>query len=169
MIKEHEYPEKLLVVRKTFGINRAMDLVSYHLCNHLGIQNVALSNIIPETVIPGPDPLPATNSVALTDYASIMDKLIAFTHHEGKIYSDENAKVFQVLQNMVSQTSYKSSIKSYQQTREWRDAFLDLFQHYIGSSKWDKILEDTKAYVMKVEWNGCNHRFNFRSHIGKHY
>ena len=40
--------------------------------------------------------------------------------------------------------------------------------HNMGSSKWDKIVEDAESYVMKLEWNGRNHRFTLRSHIAKH-
>ena len=69
---------------------------------------------------------------------------------------------------MISRTLYESSINSYQRIRDgWVD-YLALCQHNIGSSRWDKILEYAKSYVMKREWNGHNHRFNLWSHICKH-
>ena len=98
---------------------------------------------------PGQALLPVSNSVMLADYTSIMDKLIAFTPHEVDIYSEENAKLLYILKYMVSGTSYEFSIKSYQQNRDRQSAYLDLWEQNIGSSKWDKILEDAEAYVNK--------------------
>ena len=69
---------------------------------------------------------------------------------------------------MVSGTSFESSVKTHQCRRDGRAAYLALVQHNLGSSKWDKILEDAEAYVSKREWNGKNHRFNLKSHINKH-
>ena len=78
-----------------------------------------------------------------------MYKLIAFTPHEVDIYSEENAKLLYILKYMVSGTSYEFSINSYQQNRDRQSAYLDLWEQNIGSSKWDKILEDAEAYVNK--------------------
>jgi hypothetical protein len=68
---------------------------------------------------------------------------------------------------MVSGTSFESSIKTFQKSRNGRGAYLALCQHNLGSSKWDKIIEDAENYTMKREWNGKNPRFNLRSHINK--
>ena len=69
---------------------------------------------------------------------------------------------------MVAGTTFESSIKSHQRTRNGRRSYLALCQHNMGSSKWDKIVEDAETYVMKREWNGRNHRFTLKSHISKH-
>ena len=68
---------------------------------------------------------------------------------------------------MVSGTSFESSIKTYQRSRDGCGAYLALCQHNLGSSKWDEIVEDAESYVMKREWNGKNPRFNLRAHINK--
>ena len=115
-----------------------------------------------------PAPIPESNSVATDDYTSIVYKPIAFTPHEGYGNSEGNSNLFHIFQDMVSGTSYEFSIKSYQLTCDGRAAYLALCQHNIGSSRWDKILEYAKSYVMKREWNGHNHSFNLWSHICKH-
>ena len=43
LMEEHEDPEKLPQVSKTFGIVKAMDLIPGHLHERLGVQKVALS------------------------------------------------------------------------------------------------------------------------------
>ena len=97
-----------------------------------------------------------------------MDELIDYTPHTSEEYAEDNAKVFQILQDMVSGSSHESSVKTFQRSRDGRGAYFALCQHNLGSSKWEKIFEDAETYVMKREWNGKNSRFSLKSHINKH-
>ena len=96
---------------------------------------------------------PAAGSNTSADFTSISEELIHYTPHSGEGYAEDNAKVFQILQDMVSGTSFESSIKTFQRRRDGRGAYFVLCQHNLGSSKWDKIVEDAEAYVLKREWN----------------
>ena len=69
---------------------------------------------------------------------------------------------------MVQGTSFESSSKAFQKNRDGRGVYLALCQHNLGSSKWDKIIDEAETYVMRREWNGKNIRFTVRSHISKH-
>ena len=46
--------------------------------------------------------------------------------------------------------------------------YLALYQHNLGSSKWDKIVEESETYTMRRGWNGKNYRLTIRNHIAKH-
>ena len=97
-----------------------------------------------------------------------MEEFIECILLEGEHYTDNNAKVFQIIQDMVTGTSFEASIKAHQRRRDGRAAYLALCQHNLGSSKWDKIVGDTEIYMMKREWNGKNYRFTLRNCIAKH-
>ena len=43
-----------------------------------------------------------------------------------------------------------------------------LCKHNLGSSKWDRVIEECENYLMKRECNGKNHRFTLKMHISKH-
>ena len=62
LTKEHEDPEEIPVVSKTFGIVSAMDLVPSHLRDRLGVRKVPLAYVIRDTVNPGNAPLPEAAS-----------------------------------------------------------------------------------------------------------
>jgi ribosomal protein L29 len=168
LLEDHEDPEKLPQVSRTFGIIKAMDQVPSHLRDRLGIRKVALSYVIRDNVEPAPILPQQPDSAVGAGYDSIMDELIATTPHTGDGYAEDNATVFQILQDMTSGTSFESSIKTYQRLRNGRAAYEALCQHNMGTSKWDKIVKDAETYVMKREWNGKNHRFTLRAHIIKH-
>ena len=93
----------------------------------------------------------AENRATSADFDSIMDELIDYTPHTDDSYAEDNAKVYQILQDMVSGTSFESSIKTFQRSRNGRGAYLALCQHNLGSSKWDKIIEDAENDVMRRE------------------
>ena len=168
LMTEHEDPEKLPVVSKTFGIVKAMDLVPGHLRDRLGSRKVPLAYVIRENVQP-----PTLGNLKVDEcvgesYDTLADELIAHTPHSGSEFAEDNAKVFQILQDMIQGTSFESSIKSFQRARNGRGAYRALCQHNLGSSKWDKIIEEAENYVMKREWNGKNYRFTLRNHVAKH-
>lgn len=168
LMTDHEDPEKLPIVSKTFGIVKAMDLVPGHLRDRLGSRQVPLSYIIrDEDQTPVLEALRVDDCVG-TGFTSLADELVVHTPHVGSEFVEDNAKVFHIIQDMVQGTSFESSIKSFQRTRNGRGAYRALCQHNLGSSKWDKIIEEAETYVMKREWNGKNYRFSLRNHIGKH-
>ena len=168
LVDEHEDPEKLPVVSKTFGIIKAMDLLPSHLRNRLGSSKVPLSYVIRDDVQPPTlQPLQNNDCVGAT-YTSLTDELIAHIPHAGSEYIEDSAKVFQIIQDMVQGTSFESSIKSFQQARDGRGAYLALCQHNLGSPKWDRVIDDAESYVMRREWNGKNIIFTLRSYVAKH-
>ena len=168
LLDEHVDPEKLPVVSKTFGIIKAMDLIPSHLRDRLGCCKVPLSYVIRDNIVsPALQPL-INDSCVGNGYGSLADELIERTPHLGSEYAEDNAKVFQIIQDMVQGTSFESSIKSFQRARDGRGAYLALCQHNLGSSKWDKIIDEAEGYAMRREWNGKNVRFTLRSHISKH-
>ena len=168
LLVAHEDPVKLPAISKSFGIMRALDLVPSHLRERLGVCKVALSYVIRAEPNPGPVPDQEPNDVTSAGYASIMDELIDFAPHTGDAFKEDNANVYQILQDLVSGTSHETSVKTYQRSRDGGGAYLALCQHNLGSSKWEKIFEDAETYVTKREWNGKNPRFNLKSHINKH-
>ena len=79
-----------------------------------------------------------------------------------------DAKVFQILQELVNGTSFDSSIKAHQRRRDGRAVYLALCQHNLGSSKWGKVVKKAKSYMMHRERNDKNYRFSLETHIFKH-
>ena len=168
LTEAHEDPEKLPPISRTFGIMKALDQLPSHLRERLGVIDIALSYIIRDNPNPGQVPNQANNSATSEGFSSIMDELIAYAPHTGDAYKEDNAKVFQILQDLTHNTSHESSIKPYQRARDGRGAYLALCQHNLGTSKWDKIIESAETYVLRREWNGKNARFSLKQHISKH-
>ena len=168
LIEEHEDPVKLPSVEKNFGILRAMDLLPSHLCDRLGVVKVPLSYVIHSNLRPANLEDLSPNKATGPSYETIMEELIEYIPLEGEHYTDDNTKVFQIIQDMVTGTLFEASIKARQRRCDGWAAYLALCQHNLGSSKWDKIVEDAEIYMMKREWNRKNYCFTLRKHIAKH-
>ena len=154
LMEEHKDPEKLPQVSKTFGIVKAMDLVPGHLHEKLGVKKIALSYVIRQPSTP-PALLPQQNDNAHPDMTTaekyggqIMDKLIDYNPHLGAAYVEDNATAYHILQGMVAGTSFESSLTGFQCARNRRAAYQALLLHNLGSSKWDKIIEDAETYCL---------------------
>ena len=103
-----------------------------------------------------------------SDYSSLMEELVARTPHEGDDFTEDNTKVFQILQEVIGGSSHEVSIKEFWRTRNGRGAYLALFQHNLGLSKWDRMIEACETYLLCHEWNGRNRQFTLKMHINKH-
>ena len=167
-VDEHEDPELMPPVSKVNGIMKALDLIPIHLRERIGTRKVSLSYVIRDNAEPANlEPL-APDRVTSDEFETLMDELIAVTPHEGAEYTEDNAKVYQILQEVVNGTSHESSIKQHRRARDGRSAYLSLVQHNMGSSKWDRIIETCENYLLRNEWNGKNVRFTLKMHITKH-
>lgn len=78
-------------------------------------------------------PLKNDNYVGI-GFESLVDKLTMHTPHSGSEFMEDNAKAFQIMQGMVQGTSFESSIKSIQRSRDSCSAYRVLCQHNLGLS-----------------------------------
>ena len=168
IVEEHQEPESLPVISKTFGIMKAMDVFPSHLRERIGTAKVALSYVIRKEVNPAQMRALKRDDICSEGYEDFMSELIDKVDLTGQNYQEDNAKVFQIMQDMVSGTSHEASIKVHRRSRDGRAAYLALCKHNLGSSKWDRVIEECENYLMKREWNGKNHRFTLKMHISKH-
>ena len=169
MVENHNEPESLPDIGKTFTVMKYLDQLPTHLREMLGVANIPLAYIIRETV-ERPNPLPAlvTDRPWSVGKSSIMDELIAHFPHEGPAYEADNAQVFNLLAATLSGTSAMASITRYQRTRNGRQAYLDLVTHNLGSAKWEKTVEAAENVLSSRVWNGKNSRYPLKIHIARH-
>ena len=168
VVNEHEDPENLPTISKTFGIMKALDALPVHLRERYGVCKVPLVYIIRQSATPiALEPL-GIDKITSDNYDSVIDEMIVTVQHTGPNYAEDNAKVFQVISDIIAGSSHEASIKAHRRARDGRAAYLALQLHNMGSSKWDRIIDDCENYLLKREWNGRNYRFTLKSHIAKH-
>ena len=139
-IKNHNNPNHLPEVSKSFGIMKAINMFPDFLHEKLGVNNVALSYVIREHTLSGLPSYIVSNRPYGTGYTQLMDELIADAPNDGASFTEDNAMVLRFLQDMLADTSHMSSMKTFHITRDGRGAFQTIQRHNMDSSKLDKVL-----------------------------
>ena len=169
MVENHNDPESLPEILKSYSIMKYLDQLPTHLSDVLGVSKVALSYVIREDVTP-PNPLP--NLIASKPWSdgktSLMEELIEYTPHTGPGFDADNAQLYSLLATHLRNTSAMASITQYQRRRNGREAYLDLVTHYMGSAKWEKTVESAEKLMATRVWNGKNSHYPLRIHIARH-
>jgi len=151
-----------------FGIMKAIDALPVHLCERFGVSKIPLAYVIRGNVRPITLDVLESERITSSQFTSIIDEMILAVPHTGPNYTEDNAKVFQIILDIVSGSSHEASIKVHRMSRDGRGVYLSLHMHNMGSSKWDRIIDDCETYLLRREWNGRNYRFTLKSHIAKH-
>mmetsp|Transcript_10468 Transcript_10468/g.14790 ORF Transcript_10468/g.14790 Transcript_10468/m.14790 type:complete len:230 (+) Transcript_10468:245-934(+) len=168
VVDEHDDPENLPSISKSFGITKALDSLPAHLRERFGVSKVPLAYIIRDNVAPiDLEPLDK-DRITYVYFESIVNEMILTVPHAGPNFKEDNAKIFQIISDIVADSLHKASIKAHCKTRNGRGAYLSLNMHTMASYKWDCIIDYCKTYLLKREWNRWNYRFTLKSHIGNH-
>lgn len=169
IVKDHKDPtDDTPKVSKTYHISKALDMLPNYLRSKLGVRGVALSYVIRELETP-PALEQLHNDVPYAQVSgSLMEELISHTPHNGVGWTEDNAMVFGILQEMVRDAPMASSLKRHQRARDGRGAYLSLVQHNLGSAQWDKVIERAEEVQSTRVWNGRNSRYSIKKHIDNH-
>ena len=116
-VDNHDDPETLPDISKSFTVMKFLDQLPTYLCDLMGVSKVALSYVIREQANP-PNPLPALRAEKpwSDGFTTMMEELVAFTPHDRPNYEADNAQVYSILSHKLSGSSAMTSITKHQRT-----------------------------------------------------
>ena len=159
------------VVSKKMPIDKALDAFPNVLRSILGVRQVPLSYVIrpawPNNQRPALGAV-INNRPYSADFDSFQEELIAFCPHDGPGWEEDNATVFQLVSDMVKDSSQASTLQGFKRNRNGRDAYLTLCQHNLSNSTWDDICRKAENTQTMKTWNGKNHRYTLKTHCDHH-
>jgi len=98
----------------------------------------------------------------------MMEEMIDYAPHTVPSYSQDNATVYRLLQEILGSTTiHMSSITRHQRSRNGRGSYLDLVLHNMGNSKWEKTIETAEKAVTIDQWDRKNTWYQFSDSCGK--
>ena len=155
-------------ISKTFKIDKALDSFPTLLRDRLGIRYIPLSYVIRADDQRKPLSALAPGEIHGVETESIYDELINSSLLEGEEYLEDRAAVYNILSDMIAESTHTSSLKGFMRARDGRGAFQALVTHNLGQSQWDKIISRAESVMTQREWNGRNHRFTMNYHCTMH-
>ena len=155
-------------ISKTFKIDKALDSFPTLLRDRLGIRDIPLSYVIRADDQPKPLTALAPGEIHGVGTESIYEELINSSSLEGDEYLEDRAAVYNILSDMIAESTHTSSLKGFMRARDGRGAFKALVTHNLGQSQWDKIISRAESVMTQRDWNGRNHRFTMNYHCTMH-
>ena len=146
VLKSHKDPEPLPSLSRSFNITEALESLSGLLREVLGVREVMLSYVIRDNEIPPmiwAQARPHSTTEAEFN-GNIMEKLIEFTPQVGATWAEDNAKVLQIITEIINDAVYASSIKPHIRTCNRRAAYFAPSQHNQGNSRYQSSIKNAE-------------------------
>ena len=84
----------------------------------------------------------------------LYDELVARLPHIGPIYKNDNAEVYQKIEEATRGTSVESTIKPFLRRKDGRGAFLALIANHDGEVKYRAIAKKRQNLQQTIKWTG---------------
>ena len=97
---------------------------------------------------------------------SLMEELVARLPHTGPIYRNDNATVYQKIEEAARGTSCESTIKVFSRRKDGRGAFQALIANHAGDVKYRAIAKKRQNLLQNIKWTGNS--YPLESHVSNH-
>ena len=133
-----------------------------------GIRHIPLAYVIrSEVEVPAAAPALIRNRPYSAQHESIEGELIARALHAHALFRNDNAKVYHFLEEATRATHYSSSLKSFQRSKNGREAYLAIISQHAGADKWERELKAQESFLTSRIWKG-NTNFSLEWFIEQH-
>lgn len=100
-------------------------------------------------------------------HGSIEGELIARASFTHTLFKDDDAKLFQYIEEATRTTQYAASIRPFASRKQGRAAYQALLAQYAGKDKWQQELKTQEAFIHTRIWKG-NSNFSLEAFITQH-
>ena len=133
-----------------------------------GIRHIPLAYVIRSEVdVPAAAPALIRNRPYSAEHESIEGELIARASHGHALFRNDNAKVYHFLEEATRGTQYSSSLKTFQRSKNGREAYLAIISQHAGADKWERELKAQESFLTSRIWKG-NTNFSLERFIEQH-
>jgi hypothetical protein len=106
------------------------------------------------------------------NYETVDQEMTARAPHTGRSFADDRRKVWDIVSNMCGKHSCFVYIKPALRTRNGRDAYMLLFDHFLGPNNVGNMASEADTKFTGTLYNGEKKRFTwetyFRIHTEQH-
>ena len=154
-------------VTKNLTITHWVDSFELHLEKCLGAHKVPLAYVIRERDVPEA----ADALVAHRPYGaragSITQELIMRASHDDPMYSHDNTRVYEMIEQAVRSTMYSSTLSGFKRSKNGRGVWKAILAQHVGRDKWEKEAKKHRDFITGFKWKGSTN-MTLESFINKH-
>ena len=119
-----------------------------------------------EPFVPAANNNPSVPGAYFGVSGSLMEELVARLPHTGPIYRNDNATVYQKIEEAARGTSCESTIKAFSRRKDGRGVFQALIANHAGDVKYRTIAKKRQNLLQNIKWTGNS--YPLESHVSNH-
>ena len=100
---------------------------------------------------------PLVTDKAYGKSGTVLGDMIAYSSHTHILYKTDNAQVYRLIEHAAKTSSFLSTIKPFENSKNGRVSCLALVTAHAGDSKWEHILNDNNKWLINAKWNGMKY------------
>jgi hypothetical protein len=102
------------------------------------------------------------------NYETVDQEMMARTPHTGRSFVNERRKVWDIMSNICGKHSFFVYIKPALRTRNGRDAYMLLFDHFLGPNNVGNMASEAETKLTSTLYNGEKKCFTWETYVRIH-
>jgi hypothetical protein len=139
---------------------RTLEKIKEYLASQYGVTGATLDYVVrPEIAVKPEAEDPPEN------YETVHQEMTARSPHTGRPFVNIRRKVWDIMSNICGKHSCFVYIKPALRTRNVRDAYMLLFDHFLGPNNVGNMASEAETKLTSTLYNGEKKRFPWETHI----
>lgn len=154
-------------ISKNLGITLWVDSFEMHLHRMKGCRDVPLAYVLRPQAIPDPPDTRVNRRPYGTAGGSVIGELILRASHAHEMYTHDNNRVFEFIEEALRTTQYSSTLAGFKRSKDGRGAWLAILSQHAGRDKWEKEFKKHRDFITTFKWKGTTN-MTLESFVNKH-
>jgi hypothetical protein len=142
---------------------RTLEKIKEYLASQYGVTGATLDYVVhPDIAVKPEEEDPPEN------YETVDQEMTARAPNTGRAFVNDRRKVWDIMSNICGKHSCFVYIKPALRTRNGRDAYMLLFDHFLGSKKFGNMASEVETKLTDTLYNGEKERFTWETYVRIH-
>jgi hypothetical protein len=142
---------------------RTLEKIKEYIASQYGVTGATLDYVVrPEITLKSEAEDPPEN------YESVDQEMMARAPHTGRPFVNYRRKVWDIMSNICGKHSCFVYIKPALRTRNGRDAYMLLFDHFLGPNNVGNMASEAETKLTSTLYNGEKKRFTWETYVRIH-
>ena len=164
--KEDDEPE-IPRISRSLGITLWVDAFELYLEKIYGCRDIPLAYVIRADENPPPLDAQQNNRPYGAEAGSVERELILRASHNHTMFTHDNQRVYELLEEALRTTAYSSTMSGFKRTKDGRGVWLAILSQHVGRDKWESEAEKQGRFIRSFKWKGTSN-MTLESFVNKH-
>jgi hypothetical protein len=142
---------------------RTLEKIREYLASQYGVTGATLDYVVRAEIVVKPE-----EEDPPENYETVDQEMTARSPHTGRPFVNDRRKVCDIMSNICGKHSCFVYIKPALRTRDGRDAYMLLFDHFLGPNNVGNMASEAETKLTRTLYNRENKRFTWETYVRIH-